>query len=342
MKKDHDPASKAMKAMDDVGALIVRAGRRPSPDADMQEAVRAAVEQAWHESISRRRFRRRSLWLSAAASLAAITAGLLWVGSRHEPVAPADVATFVAARGMVSVSGTPSQELVVAGRQLPAGATVSTGSSGYALITDASVAVRIGPDTTLLLEKDGHVRLTGGRLYGETAVPETRGPPLVVDTPLGQVSHFGTQFQIVVASQGMDVSVRTGRVSVTEKDGRRQRLGRGEGVEVLRDGAVRRISVSPFGASWAWVNTLEPDFPIDGRSLADFLIWYTRETGLRLVLLGGTTAVAVSHTTLSGSIAGLTPNQALAAIMATTGFEYDMTVPGELRIRMRGAAPRGT
>ena len=339
MKEDHEPAS---KAVDDVGALIARAGRRPSPAADMQESVRAAVEQAWRESTARRRFRHRSLWLLAAASLAALTAGLLWVGSRHEPVAPADVATFVAARGMVSVSGTPSQELVVAGRQLPAGATVSTGSSGYALITDASVAVRIGPDTTLLLEKGGHVRLTRGRLYGETADPATGGPPLVIDTPLGRVSHFGTQFQVVMASGGMDVSVRTGRVSVTEKDGRSQRLGRGEGVQVLRDGAVHRIAVSPFGASWAWVNALEPDFPIDGRSLADFLAWYTRETGLKLVLLGGTTAVAVSHTTLSGSIAGLTPNQALAAIMATTGFEYDMTVPGELRIRMRGASPRGT
>ena len=338
MKKANDSAA---SAMDEVGALIVQAGRRPSPAAEMQESVRDAVEQAWNESISRRRFRRRSLWLSAAASLAAITAGLLWVGSRHEPMARADVATFIAARGLVSVSGTPSQELVVAGRQLPAGTTVSTGSSGYALITVASAAVRIGPDTTLLLEKTGHVRLTGGRLYGETAVPETAGPPLVVDTPFGRVSHFGTQFQVLVASQSMDVSVRSGRVSVTESDGLRQRLERGEGIEVLRDGAVHRISVSPFGASWAWVNTLEPDFPIDGRSLADFLAWYARETGLKLVLLGGTTAVAVGHTTLSGSIAGLTPNQALAAVVATTGFEYDMTVPGELRIRLRGAAPRG-
>jgi ferric-dicitrate binding protein FerR (iron transport regulator) len=339
MKEDHDPAS---KAIDDVGALIVRAGRRPSPAADMQESVRAAVEQAWRESASRRRFRHRSLWLSAAASLAAVAAGLLWMESRHAPSASADVATFVAAKGLVSVSGTPSHELVVAGGELPAGATVSTGSSGYALITDASVAVRIGPDTTLLLEQGGHVSLTRGRLYGETVVPQSRGAPLVIDTPLGQVAHFGTRFQVVVASQGMIVSVRTGHVSVTEDGGRSQRLGRGEGVQVLRDGAVRRIAVSPFGASWAWVNVLEPDFPIDGRSLADFLAWYTRETGLKLVLLGGTTAVAVSHTTLSGSIAGLTPNQALAAIMATTGFEYDMTVPGELRIRMRGAKSRGT
>jgi ferric-dicitrate binding protein FerR (iron transport regulator) len=335
MKEDHDPRS---DAADDVGSLIARAGRRPSPDAQMQEAVRAAVSQAWNESVSQRNFRRRSLWLAAAASLAAVTTGLFWLGTRHEAAAPVEVATFVAARGPVSVSGTPSQELVVAGRQLPAGTSVRTGASGYALITVASVAVRIGPGTTLLLGKDGRVRLTGGRLYGETAVPRSPGPALLVETPFGWVSHFGTEFQVAVAPDGMDVSVRSGHVRVTEDDGRVQRLARGEGLEVLRDGAVHRISVSPFGASWAWVNALEPDFPIDGRSLADFLDWYARETGLKLVLLGGTTARAVSHTTLSGSIAGLTPNQALAAVIATTGFEYDMTVPGELRIRMRGAA----
>ena len=339
MKEEYDPRS---DAADDVGSLIAKAGRRPSPDAQMQESVRAAVTQAWNESVSQRNFRRRSLWLAAAASVAAITTGVFWLGTRHEAAAPVGVATFVAARGPVSVSGTPSEELVVAGRRLPAGTSVRTGASGYALITVASVAVRIGPGSTLFLDKGGRVRLTAGRLYGETAVPRTSGPALVVETPFGRVSHFGTEFQVAVAPDSMDVSVRSGRVRVTEDDGRMQRLARGQGVEVLRDGVVQRISVSPFGASWAWVNALEPDFPIDGRSLSDFLGWYARETGLKLVLLGGTTARAVSHTTLSGSIAGLTLNQALAAVMATTGFQYDMTVPGELRIRMRGAAARGT
>jgi len=57
--------------------------------------------------------------------------------------------------------------------------------------------------------------------------------------------------------------------------------------------------------------------------------------GLKLVLLGSGTAASVRHTVLSGSIAGMTPDQALVAVMATTHFEYDRKVPGELRIRMR-------
>jgi hypothetical protein len=38
---------------------------------------------------------------------------------------------------------------------------------------------------------------------------------------------------------------------------------------------------------------------------------------------------------LSGSVAGMTPDQALDAVMASTRFEYDKKIPGELRISMR-------
>jgi ferric-dicitrate binding protein FerR (iron transport regulator) len=339
MKQDHE---RGADPADDVGRLIALAGKRPAPDAKMQDSVRAAVEQAWNESISQHNFRRRSLWLSIAAAVAAMTVGLLWLGVHRAPIAGSDAATFVAATGAVSVNGTARHELVVAGSRLPAGTTVRTGGSGFVLITVASVGVRIGPDTTVHLGPSGEMTLAGGRLYAETAGPPAPGSALVLETPFGRVSHLGTQFQVIVTPARMDVSVRSGRVRVTEINGPAQTLTRGEGVEVMQGGTAHRMRVTPYGDSWAWVNTLEPDFPIDGRSLADFLVWYTQETGLRLVLPDGRTAAALGRTTLSGTIAGLTPDQALAAVMATTGFQYDMTVPGELRIRMRGAAARGT
>jgi ferric-dicitrate binding protein FerR (iron transport regulator) len=329
------------EAGDDVGRLIAQAGRRPVPEPRMEEAVRVAVKQAWEESISQRKFRRRSLWLSAAAAACALAVGLIWLGAPRAPATAPDVASFVAAKGRVSFGGTPGHELVVAGSELPEGTSVRTGASGFVLLTVGSVEVRIGPRTTLHLGGEGHVNLARGRLYAQTALPERIGPSLVVATPFGRVSHLGTQFQVVVASAGMNVSVRSGQVRITEGNGQAQVLTRGEGADVLRNGAVQRFAVAPYGASWAWVNTLEPEFPIDGRPLSDFLAWYARETGLRLVLLGGRTANAIRHTTLSGSIAGMTPEQALVAVMATTGFEYDMSVPGELRIRVRGAAARG-
>jgi hypothetical protein len=74
------------------------------------------------------------------------------------------------------------------------------------------------------------------------------------------------------------------------------------------------------------------DFSIDGRSLGAFLDWYARAAGLTVVFVAPASRAAVDRTILRGSIAGLTPAQALDAVMATTRFRYDASVPGELRI----------
>ena len=324
---------------DEIGRLIAAAGKRPAPSAQMHQAVRTAVEQAWSEAVSRGRFRRRSLWLAAAATIGAIAFSLFWLGLR-QPVAADSDATLLAARGEVTVRATGDRQLIVAGSRLPVGTTVRTAPSGFVLLTVASVSMRVGPDSAVRIGRAGHVRLREGRIYAETAGTGAGGPPLVVQTPFGRVSHLGTQFQVEVSSSAMDVSVRSGRVRVAESDAREQTLTQGEGVQVLSGGEVRRMRVAPYGASWAWADALVPDFPIDGRPLSEFLAWYARETGLRLVLVGADAASAVEHTILSGTIAGLTPDQALAAVMATTGLDYDTTVSGELRIRMRARAAR--
>ena len=324
---------------DEIARLIAAAGKRPAPSAQMHESVRIAVEQAWSEAVSRGRFRRRSLWLAAAAAIGAIGFSLFWLTLR-QPVAADSDATLLAARGEVTVRAPGDGQVIVAGSRLPVGTTVRTAPSGFVLMTVASVSMRIGPDSTVRIGGAGHVRLSEGRIYAETAASGAGGPPLVVQTPFGIVSHLGTQFQVQVSTSAMDVSVRSGRVRVAETDAREQTLTQGEGVQVLSGGDVLRMRVAPYGPSWAWADALVPDFPIDGRPLSEFLAWYAHETGLRLVLVGADAATAVRRTVLSGTIAGLTPDQALAAVMATTGLDYDTTVSGELRIRMRARAAR--
>lgn len=327
---------------DDIARLIAKAGRRPAPGADMHESVRLAVEQAWIAQVSARRTR-RTLWLSAAAAVTAVAVGLGWFGVRDAGTgSPAQVATFVASRGSAHLNPAIDRGLIVAGSHLLAGTRVHTGRSGFVLVTVASVALTIGPDTALRLDRPGHVLLERGRIYADSGVAGAPPRSLVVDTPYGQVTHLGTQFQVFVRPTAMVVSVRSGVVLVKESNGRSQRIERGQGVDVSRGGAVSRIAVSPYGTGWKWVNSLMPDFPIDGRPLSDFLVWYTRETGIKLVLSDPQTAAAIRNTRLSGSISGLTPAQALAAVMATTRFEYDMTIPGELRIGIRIPADRGT
>lgn len=319
---------------DEIARLIADAGPRPEPSAQIEASVRTAVEQAWRDTATRRIARRRTRWLALTAGLVAITAGSLWFGVRHRSApAPAD-ATLLAVRGDVTVAAAHERRLIVAGSRLPRDTKLRTAKNGFVLMTVAAESVRVGPDSSVKIGSGGQVRLSNGRIYVETGEAGHGGAPLVVTTPFGRIAHLGTQFQVVVDRTDLAVSVRSGHVRVTDASGRVQRLAAGEGVEVLRGGAVRRMAVRPYGPDWAWADELVPDLPIDGRPLSDFLAWYARETGLKLVLVGPGTAAAVRHTMLSGSIAGMTPDQALVAVMATTHFEYDRNIPGELRIRM--------
>ncbi len=325
------------EGLDEIAQLIARAGPRPAPAVEIEQSVRAAVEGAWQEANAQRSAQRRTRWLAFAASLAAITGGLLWVGL-HDRIAPipADT-TLLAVRGGVTVNAA-GRRLVVAGSHLPLGTTLGTSKDGFVLMTVAAESVRVGPDSRVRIGSGGHLRLSRGRIYVETTDTGRSGAPLIVSTPFGRISHLGTQFQVLVRGSAMAVSVRTGHVRVKDDTGNVQRLSAGEEEEVLRGGTVRRMAITPYGPAWAWADSLVPDLPIDGRPLTDFLDWYAHETGLRLVLLGPGTAAAVHRTVLSGSIAGMTPTQALVAVMATTRFEYDTKIPGELRIRMRSRA----
>ena len=326
---------------DDIARLIAAAGRRPAPDGAVRDSVRAAIEQVWLEEAGRRRGRRALRW-AAAAAVVTTAVGLAWFGLRGGvSEAPMPVGTLVAARGTVHLTSPSDRGPIVAGSRLDAGTTVRTGANGYLVLTASSIDLRVGPGSALDLDRPGHVQLTHGRIYVDSG-PEGLGhEPLVVDTPFGRVNHLGTQFQVVVHSSSMQVSVRSGRVNVSERRGRRETLTRGQGVAVYRGGAIERLAITPYGRIWAWVNTLTPDFPIDGRPLSEFLAWYTRETGRTLALQGAGTQAAIDQTRLSGSIAGLTPTEALAAVMATTRLQYDMNSPGELRIGIRGAAANG-
>jgi len=68
-----------------------------------------------------------------------------------------------------------------------------------------------------------------------------------------------------------------------------------------------------------------------------FLDWVARETGRTLTFVGPASRADTERTTLNGSISGLTAMQALDAVLATTRFRYDVTVPGQLRIELQAA-----
>ena len=318
----------------EVARLISQAGGRPDPGAGLTESVRVALEQEWRAALARRRaLRTRGYWL--AASLAAVAIAGSWTVLRRAPEpAPLFVGTIIGTRGSVLVAPRAGRTLIAAGDALVAGSRVEAGPLAVALLTVGSVGVRVGPDTVLGLEHPGEINLLRGKIYVDSgAAPD--GNTLLVMTEFGRVTHVGTQYQIrVQPGEFMEAGVREGQLRVNAL-GHAQIVERGWGLRLFKDKTITRISMPSFDAQWQWVSDFVPEFSIEGRSLSAFLDWFARETGRTLVFVMPVRREHTDQTTLSGNIVGLTPLQALDAIVATTRFQCDLSVAGEIRVSIR-------
>jgi ferric-dicitrate binding protein FerR (iron transport regulator) len=318
-------------ALDPVARAIRIAGPRKSPGASVEQSVRGAVEREWHEVARQyRRRRARRAWL--AASLVAFAVSTSWVVVHHLP--PERIGWVVGARGQVKLTPMTGHHSIAVGDALSSGTRIETGPGGAALLTFGSVGVRLGSGSVLELERASAVRLVSGRLYVDSERIDP-GRRFVVATEFGTVTHRGTQYQVQVEpGRSLFASVREGTIEV-EAYGRAQFLARSEGLRVMGSRAISRETVSPYGESWKWVSDYAPEVAIDGRSLSVFLDWFARETGRTLVFVLPASREDTDRTMLSGSVSGLTPEQALEAVMATTRFRCDLTMPGQIRISER-------
>ncbi|HET7202374.1 MAG TPA: FecR family protein [Steroidobacteraceae bacterium] len=303
----------------DLAALLRAAGPRLAPPPDVAAEVRAGVAAEWRAAVAARRPRRRtSPWL-AAASVAALAVGA-WLLAPPWMPAPASVATVARTAGPVEYRSSTEdvwQPLAVATR-LQRGDQVRTSAAGrVALRREDGLEVRLDAATALTLEAADTTRLETGRLYVDAGRADSRAGAFAVATPFGNVRHLGTQYSVGLANDALAVAVREGSVAV-EGDAPPVVARAGERLTVQRDGRVARSAVEPHGDEWRWAQSVAPEFAIDGRTLDEFLVWAARETGRQLVYTSAEAAREAEQTVLKGAVAGLPPEDAVAAVLTTT------------------------
>jgi hypothetical protein len=89
--------------------------------------------------------------------------------------------------------------------------------------------------------------------------------------------------------------------------------------------------VDPFGAEWAWSETVARFGDLRGRSLREFLDWYARERGVRLELVGEGLPLAAGTIILGGSIEGMTLEEGIDSVLATAAMHREER-EGSLRV----------
>lgn len=306
-----------------IGELLKLAGPRPMPDPAHAEAARAAARAEWVRVVERRAWR-VSFWrLSAAALVTAASAVTIWVGVGQPPSAGpvSQIATVQTVTGTMFVTSVDRARRSVshAGTPLRTGDRIETADLARAAFAlEADVSVRLDQSSSVVLDSPDRLTLERGAVYVDARIAP-RGIGLRVDTPFGSVRHVGTQFEVRLRDDGLGIRVREGTVSV-EQGTLRWTTRAGERLVVVRGRPPERESIETFGQDWAWIETLAPPFRLEGSTVPEFLSWAARELGLRWEYENPTIGQRADRTILHGSVDGLRPEEALAAVLPTCGL----------------------
>lgn len=321
----------------DLAALLRAVGPREQPSAAMTDAVRAAVTAEWRTVIESQQLvaRRRPVatWLAIAASVAAVAVAVGIALPRLQGGAD-PVATVARIDGQAEVrhAGLQTWQPLAAGASLAADDTLrTTGDGRVAVRRDDGLEVRLDAATELAFNDAGHASLTSGRVYVDAGRPGTSAGAFVLETPEGSVRHLGTQYSVGLQDGTLQIAVREGSVAL--EAGRPPVVARaGEALVVRGDGTVDRASIPAYGDGWRWAEAVAPQFAIEGRSLDEFLAWAARETGRTVVYVSAEAAREAEGTQLKGSVAGLSPEAAVAAVMASEPGLQHQVAAGQIRI----------
>jgi len=312
----------------DIGDLIRLAGRRPEPPAFRAARVRAAVEAEWRRTLERRRWMVWR-WTFVAAALA-VAAYWFHPTARREAPPPPQVATVVRVEGSVRlVSSASAPRLLTTGDRLVAGAVADTTAGGRAALQLASgVALRVKEGTRIVVEAPSSVRLEHGTIYVDTKSGASASRRIDVRTPQGTVYNLGTRFEVEAGSGAVRIRVRNGQVRV-DRAGPEVRVIAAQAVTLLPDRRVEWGTAAPFGKEWSWVEALAPPFVVEGATLESFLDWVSGELGLTWRYADRPAERHGHAVVLHGSIEGLTPQEAIEAVLPTCGMSQ-RTSRGEL------------
>lgn len=322
----------------DIEQVLRSAGPREKPPVAVERAVHDSLRAEWRALVAEgHRRRRRRIGFALAAGMLAAAVGV-WVVAPWM-TGPADtVATLALATGEVRVrSGWYGGWHAVAGGQsLASGQTLQTGSAGRGVLTlPGGVSARLDHDTRVLLAGGDEVVLERGALYVDAG--PAPAAPLDVVTPAGSLRHVGTQYEVRLLESGVRLRVREGRVEWQATNGAVEHGAAGEQLTISSDGGIARAATPLYGESWDWIAGATPAIDIEGRPLAEFLAWAARELGREVVYATEGVESEAAGIVVHGSISGLTPLQALDAVLATTSVRAQV-IEGRILVGVQDPA----
>ena len=313
--------------------LMKLAGERPAVPFSIESRVYHRVQEEWRNSTVQpnadkvykevhKSWRRDALrgtllrWIAPVGVAATVVIAMIFASG------PAPVIVNVAATVSRVVGPDAMSSKYSKGAPVLAGDIISTGpDEGLSLLLARSESLRIDENTRIRVDAADQFTLLGGRVYADTGQFVYRNGGLKIETEFGVVTDVGTQFSVAANDQLLDVAVREGRVDVQgESDTYAARMG--ERLTLVPGEGASVADIDSHDDYWNWVVELAPTFDMTNKSLLDFLKWAARETGRELQFESNESRMSAMRTDVHGSADGLTPDEVLEAVLATTTVRY--------------------
>jgi len=324
-------------ADDTIGVLVRLAGPRPPVPEESARRVRAAVHTAWQRKVRTRRARSMLMWGGALATAASLSFLLVSrpSGTRETKPLPtvARVERLTGMAPQVRSEGTRAAPLSL-GQSVGAESVVETGPTGRAALRLAGgSSLRVDVSTRLRFRSATELDLDRGAVYVDSDPRRMGSGAVAIRTPHGLVREMGTQFEARLAPGSLRLRVREGQVALEREAGP---VGAAAGEELaIKADQVSRSRVPVQGRTWDWVLQIAPGIEVEGATLSDFLDWVARETHRPIRFEDERAVRSAASIRLHGSVSGMTPEEALGAVLPTCGFAHRSSESDGILVRRR-------
>jgi hypothetical protein len=335
-----DPVDRPPKSDADDARLLREGLHASSLSDEALSRIRAATEAEWRSTVAVQPRRWMPVAIAASVLGVAVVAGLAVLRFVEADRGGEVLANLVQSEspGVTQVRTFRSDVSIAAGEPLLSDRTYQ--AQGQALFAlDVGGNLRIAAGSKFEVVGKDRVQLNAGEMYVDIPPGMHAPAAFVVATPAGEFRHVGTQFALAVANGGTRLRVREGVVHWVAADGR-SAVQAGNEVYISRDGKASHRAIASSDTAWDWISATTPDFEVENRPLQEFLAWVARESGRELILADEATRKQVASIRMHGSVKGLTPMQALSAVMTATSLRVELP-EGKIRISFEGDSPTG-
>ncbi len=285
----------------DIEKLLKAAGPLVKSDENMMNDIRSEVENTWLEVVAKRKARRYWVYSgSMAASIVALTMLVLSlqisIFDDKASINGAQIAQVV----MFDGSGTINDSGLHHGRTLVSGDHIQTESGHLTIQLYDQTLVVLSANTDLTLSNHNTLQLTAGKIYLDSPDINTS---VTVITPWGNVRDIGTQYEVAVSANELQLAMRSGKV-VMELDDKTLYAsvfeGLGDVVSVDTNNDIQKSTMSPSDPYWSWTHKALSDFDVNNQSVFEVLEWVHRVTGKNIVFATDDVQRLAHETTLAG------------------------------------------